>query len=134
MANECIPLYRPGQDLTGVASGAIIGKTFVKVASALVAGNPVANTNATLLGVSTATAGAKVFGVAVNDAASGSRLPVIHGPGHVVPVTSGAAVEAGAEVESNASGQAVTLTTGKSAGVALSTTTGSGQDLFVQLA
>ena len=29
MANECVPLYRPGQDITAVTTGAVTGKTFV---------------------------------------------------------------------------------------------------------
>lgn len=133
MANECIPLYRPGADITCLAGGAITGKTFVKVSAALVAGNPSQNVDSTLLTVVTCTAGAKAFGVASYDVASGSRVPVIAGPGQVVPVTSGAAVTAGTEVEVNASGQAITLSTGKAAGIALSTTSGSGQDLYVKL-
>ena len=79
------------------------------------------------------TAGAKALGVAAYDVASGARGPVIVGPGHVVPVTCGAAVTAGSEVEANASGQAITKSAGVALGLALSTTTGSGQDLFVKL-
>ena len=133
MANECIPLYRPGADLTCTAGGAITGKTFVKVSAALVAGNPASNVDSTLLTVVTDTAGAKDLGVADYDVASGARVPVIVGPGHVVPVTCGAAVTAGSEVEANASGQAITKSAGVALGLALSTTTGSGQDLFVKL-
>lgn len=133
MANDCIPLYRPGQDLTATAGGAITGKTFVKVSAALVAGNPAANTNGSLMTVVTSTAGARAVGVAVYDVASGARLPIVSVPGQVAPVTAGAAITAGTEVESSATGQAVALSTGKALGMALSTTTGSGQDLFVKL-
>lgn len=133
MANECIPLYRPGADISCTAGAAITGKTFVKVSAALVAGNPASNVDSTLLTVITDTAGAKALGVAAYDAASGARLPVIVGPGHVVPVTCGAAVTAGAEVEANALGQAITKSAGAALGLALSTTTGSDQDLFVKI-
>ena len=59
MANECIPLYRPGADISCTAGGAITGKTFVKVSAALAAGNPASNVDSTLLTVVTDTAGAK---------------------------------------------------------------------------
>jgi len=134
VANECIPLYRPGADITCIAGGAITGKTFVKVSVGLNPGNPSSNVDSTLATVVTNTAATRAFGVAVADAASGARVAVITGPGHVVPVTCGAAVAAGAEVESNATGQAITLAAGKVLGYAVSATTAAGQDLFVRLA
>ena len=63
----------------------------------------------------------RALGVAAYDVASGARVPVIVGPGHVVPVTCGAAVTAGSEVEANASGQAITKSAGVALGLALST-------------
>ena len=133
MANECIPIYRPGADLTCTASANVTGKTFVAQTAALAVGNPVANTDATIMSAATCGAGLRALGVAAYDAASGTRLPVIVGPGHVVPVTAGAAVTFNAEVEVNASGQAITKADGVAVGRALSTATGSGQDLFVKL-
>lgn len=134
MANECIPIYRPGADVTCLTTAAVTGKTFVNVSGPLVVGNPAAGTDATLIRVATAAAGARAFGVAVYDAASGARVPVItQGGGHVVPVTCGAAITAGAEVECNASGKAITLATGKALGKAVSTTTAADTDVFVQL-
>jgi hypothetical protein len=53
--------------------------------------------------------------------------------GHIVPVTCGAAVTAGAEVEVGTTGRAITLAAGKAVGKALSTTTAADTDLFVQL-
>jgi hypothetical protein len=38
MANECIPLYRPGLDITAVTTGAVVGKTFVDYSAALTTG------------------------------------------------------------------------------------------------
>ena len=133
MANECIPIYRPGADLTVTASAAITGKTFVAQTGALVAGNPAANTDSVLMTAATCGAGLRALGVAAYDAASGSRVPVIVGPGHIVPVTCGAAVTFNSEVETNASGQAITKAAGVAVGRAVSTTTGSGQELFVKL-
>ena len=76
MANECVPLYSPGQDITAVTTGAVVGKTFVDYSAALTTG---------LVSVNTATAAGKVAGVAVYDAASGARVAVTRGKGRIVP-------------------------------------------------
>ena len=133
MANECIPIYRPGADITCQTTAAVTGKTFVNITGPLVAGNPSANTDSTLIRVAPAAAGVKSFGVATYDAASGARVAVIVGPGHVVPVTCGAAITAGAEVEVNAAAKAITKAAGVAVGRAVSTTTAADTDVFVQL-
>ena len=47
MANECIPLYRPGGDLTAiVGAGGVTGKTFVNISAAV---DPAAGTVATVV-------------------------------------------------------------------------------------
>jgi hypothetical protein len=126
VANESIPLYRPGADLTCLTTAAVTGKTFVNVSG------PVIPASGTLTRVATAVAAAKALGVAAYDAASGAEVAVILG-GHIVPVTCGAAVTAGAEVEVGTTGRAITLAAGKAVGKALSTTTAADTDLFVQL-
>lgn len=125
MANESIPLFRPGQDITALTTAAVTGKTFVNVTG------PTDPTNGTLVRVATSAAGARALGVAAYDAASGARVPVIRGC--ITPVTCGAAVTAGAEVESDAAGKAITLATGKPLGKAVSTTAAANTDLFVAL-
>lgn len=127
MANECIPLYRPGQDITVKASAAVTGKTFVKITGALKA------SDGTLATAAPADAAGLAFGVAAYDAAKDANVAIICGPGHVVPVTAGGAVTAGAEVQVGAGGKAVVLAAGKPAGLALSTSTADGDELFVQL-
>jgi hypothetical protein len=124
MANECIPLYRPGQDISAVTTGAVVGKTFLDYSAALTTG---------LVSVNTATAAGKVCGVAAYDAASGSRVAVIRGKGQIVPVTSGAAVTALAEVEVGASGKAVTFSAGVKVGRALNTVGAANAQLWVEL-
>lgn len=126
MANESIPLYRPGADITCLTTAAVTGKTFVNVSG------PVIPASGTLTRVATAAAAAKALGVAAYDAASGAEVAVLCG-GQVVPVTCGAAVTAGAEVEVGTTGRAITLAAGKAVGKALSTTTAADTDLFVQL-
>ncbi|TSD48578.1 hypothetical protein FFI94_022200 [Rhodococcus sp. KBS0724] len=126
MANECIPFYSPGLDLTVQTTTAVKGKTFLNINGAL---DPAAGT---LAKATTAAAAGLVIGVASRDAASGARVPVIRGPGRIVPVTAGGAIAAGAEVEVGAGGKAVTLAAGKAVGRAWSAGVNNG-DVAVSL-
>ncbi|MGW4325445.1 MULTISPECIES: capsid cement protein [Nocardia] len=123
MANECTPLFRPGRDITGLTTGAVTGKTFVDVS---------ATRDATtgLIKVATAAAGAKAFGVAAYDAASGARVPIICGG--IVPVTAGGTIAFGAEIEVGSSGRAITLASGKAVGKAVEAGT-NGNDILVRI-
>ncbi len=127
MANESIPLYRPGDDLTAIAgTGGVVGKTFVNLTAGLdaAAGTPIT--------VQTAAAAALTVGVASRDTAAGGKLHVLRGVGSIVPVTAGGTIAAGAEVEVGSNGRAVTLASGKARGRAWSAGT-SGSDVFVEL-
>lgn len=127
MANECIPAYRPGADVTATAgAGGVTGKTFVNISAALdvAAGTPIT--------VVTATAAGQSVGVASRDAVQGAKLHVLRNPGEVVPVTAGGTIALGAEVEVGANGRAVTLASGKARGRAWSAGT-SGSDVFIEL-
>lgn len=126
MANESIPVFRPGGDLSATASGAVTGKTFVNIT----AGYNLAT--GTVPVVATATAAGLSLGVASQDAASGALFHVIATPGVILPVTAGGTIALGAEVEVGTSGRAVTLASGKARGRALSAGT-SGSDVLVQL-
>lgn len=126
MANECIPAYRPGADVTATASGAVTGKTFVDITGALNVAN------GTPITVATATGAASSVGVASRDTASGGKLHVLRGKGLVLPVTAGGTIALGAEVEIGSSGRAVTLASGKARGRAWSAGT-SGNDVFIEL-
>lgn len=125
MANECIPLFRPGQDITGQTTTAVTGKTFVDIT---------ATRDATtgLIKVGTATAAGLSFGVAAYDAASGGRVAIVRGKGAIVPVTAGGTIAAGAEVEVGATGRAVTKAAGIARGRAVEAGT-SGNDVFIEL-
>lgn len=105
MANETIPYWQPGDTPTCHAKAAVTGKRFVAISGPRVGGNPQ---------VSPAGAGVKVFGVAGRDAAAGTKV-IAHTEG-IVPVTAGAALTAGQEVQSDATGQAIVLAAGKPAG------------------
>lgn len=106
--NVCIPYHRPGHDLTGTASGAVTGKRFVDVAGDRTA-------DGTYL-VETATAAGTTIGVAAHDVADGDLVPILAGPGTVLPVTAEAAITAGDEVEVGVDGQARTVAAGVAVG------------------
>ena len=125
MANECIPLYQPGKHITAAVATAVTGKTFVDISGATL--NPATGA---LISVAPATAAGKVLGVAAFDAAVGAQVLAI-GEG-VVPVTAGAAITAGAEVEVGTGGKAITLASGKAVGRAL-TTAANNADVYVRL-
>ncbi|NKU21735.1 DUF2190 family protein [Rhodococcus hoagii] len=110
MANECTPLFKPGRDVTVLTTTAVTGKTFVAVT-----GDP--DTRTGLIKAGTAAAGARPFGVASRTAPNGTALLVLRGG--ILPVTAGAAITAGQEVEVGASGRAIPLNTGKSVGTAV---------------
>lgn len=127
MANECIPLYRPGGDLTAiVGSGGVTGKTFVDISAALSAS---AGTDPTVV---TATAAGLTCGVAARDAAAGAKVSIVRTPGAIVPITAGGNISAGAEVEVGTGGKAVTIGTGKARGRAW-TAGSNNNDVFVEL-
>jgi hypothetical protein len=114
VANECIPMFRPGADITCLTTGAVTGCTFVDISATR-------DTTTGLVKVVTATAAGLSFGVAAYDAASGARVPVVRGKGAIVPVLCGGAITAGAEVEVGSSGKAVTIASGKARGRAIET-------------
>lgn len=113
--NPVIPLYESGERITAAATAAITNGVFVKP-SANFQGGPLLDvstptspiTGGNLPQVATCTAGAKAFGVAGWDAASsGDVLPIINGPGIVVPMVAGGTIVAGNQVESDAAGKPI---------------------------
>lgn len=111
MANDCIPLYEPGQDLTGQASANVTGKRCLKIS-----GNRTADGN---IAVAHADAAGRICGVAKYDAASGKKVGVLRGSGRVVPITLSANVAAFQEVEVTANGQVGPLAAGVAIGYAI---------------
>jgi hypothetical protein len=112
MANESKPLFRPGQEVTALTTGAVTGSTFVAVSATR-------DSTTGLVKVAAAGAGVKPFGVASADIASGAK-GLIH-RGGILFVTAGAAITAGAQVEVGTGGKAVTLASGVAVGTALET-------------
>jgi len=120
---DSVPLWISPPSITCRAAAAIVGKTCVVVSADMTGGNPT---------VVTAGVGVGVLGVAAQDSESGREVLVHAGVGAIVPVTAGAAIAAGAVVESNATGQVITRTTGVPVGRALNAAA-SGAEVFVRL-
>lgn len=102
-------IFAPGADVSGVATADIIGETFVKIS-----GNRDGNGS---LSVAPAGAGDRALGVAAWSAASGQIVRVARGG--VVKVTAGAAITAGAAVQSDANGKAIPAAAGTVLGFAV---------------
>ncbi len=128
MANEAIPLFRPGADITCLTTATVTGKTFVNVSATV-------DATTGLIKVAPAAAGVAALGVAAYDAthvSGGTRVAVIAGPGTILSVTAGAAVTAGAEVEVGTGGKAITLASGRAVGKSLETGV-SDTDMLIRL-
>jgi uncharacterized protein DUF2190 len=132
-ANECIPLFRGGVvDLTGHTTAAVTGGTFVTLSGDAQA--PVALNTSTGGGnyrVATAAAGAKAFGVAAHDAASGKKVPVIR-QGNVVPMVADGAITANDEIEVGTAGKPKLKASGVTVGKA-TTTAANGAVVYVEI-
>lgn len=106
-SNPAVPFYDNGSEITCVAgAGGVTGKRFVKVLGAAVGETQI---------VVLPAAGDKVLGVAGFDAAAGEFVTVYRLP-NVMPVTAGAALTAGQEVQTDGTGKAIVLAAGKPAG------------------
>lgn len=140
MANECIPTKSPALTVTGQATAAVTGKRFVvvsgpRIGGGIAGGSSVVTTpqiagydTTTLSGdisdvyqvAPAATSGSAVLGVAGQDIPVG-QVNLIYkvGQGHILPVTAGAAITAGQEVQTDAQGRAIPLAGGKAVGYAV---------------
>jgi predicted RecA/RadA family phage recombinase len=125
MANDLIPYKRPGQDVTCLAAAAVTGKKCVQIQAAkaehaeglaTTAGGgqyKVAHPNG---GGGCLGAGKRIFGVAKYDASTGKQVGVVSEG--IVPITAGAGITAGQEVEVTATGTVIPLNTGIAIGLA----------------
>lgn len=152
-ANECIPLKVPGEAVSGQATVAVIGKRFVKITAARVGGGLRGGTSAVVAagpgyGANTlstdissnyqigpcSVSGEAALGVAGWDAGVGQKTKVYKlGQGLVLPITAGAALAAGQEVQTDATGRAIPLAAGKALGYTLDSASGAGVDCEIAL-
>lgn len=120
-------------DVTARASAAVTGKRMVAPSGNRTGGPALSTNTENVYTMAHAGAGAKAFGVAKYDAASGAEFGVIGTPGRRVIVTAGAAIAAGAEVEVGATGKVITLASGKAVGLCLSAAAGDLSDCEIKL-
>jgi hypothetical protein len=145
-ANECIPYKEEATTVTAKAKAAVKGKRFVKVGGNRTGGGGGGAEGSVTVGVGLSTdleniyqveptvAGNQAVGVAGWDTPVNGEVKVyLKGKGFIVPVTAGAAITAGAEVESDAEGRAVTVAAGKPLGMAMNGVTEAGKDAEILL-
>jgi predicted RecA/RadA family phage recombinase len=136
--NAILPLYDDADHITcAVAAGqAVTSGRFVSPSGGFQSGpllNPAAAaTDGGNIQVATTGAGAKALGVAAYDAPNPADKVHVYTGRFVVPMTAGAAITAGQQVESNATGQPIPLATGVVNGIAVSTAA-NGATVYVRL-
>lgn len=108
--NECIPLYEPGDRITGHADVALTGRRCVTIVGSLKGGGPelVTSTLGSVPLVGLPAAGAQIFGVTSHDVADEGKVTIIRGPGFVVPISAAGTINAGELVKTDANGEVVT--------------------------
>lgn len=125
IVNECIPYREPGARVTGTPTAPVTGKKFVAISGNLQADGT--------WSIAPPAAGGRVAGVATYDGAIGSKVPIIRGRGYVCPITSNAAIAAGAEVEVDATGAVGPKGAGVAVGYAVTACAGAAQDARISL-
>jgi hypothetical protein len=137
-ANECIPFYDDGDEIPVEAAATLTGKRFVVITgreTGYAAGTGInlgLDTNASggnyLANIGAA--GAKAAGVTSYDAATGEKLTILRRK--ILPVTCGATVTVGSEVEIDSVGRVINLSAGKAVGLALTgNTVGNDAEILV---
>jgi hypothetical protein len=136
--NTCTPLFDGGDDpITVRASAGVTGKRFGAISANIQSGPDI--TTAVLpttwdggnLQAATCGAGLRADGVFAYDQVSGGVLPFWQS-GNIVPVTAGATITAGQEIEVGTAGKAIPLAAGKAVGKAY-TSAASAADCYVEL-
>lgn len=129
-ANEVIPFYRPGQDVTCKASVALTGKRLCAITGNRSGGPGLSNDLQNLYVVGLPAAGGRVLGVVGYDVGAGDPVPVKREG--VLPIVAGANIAAFAEVEVDATGRVITKASGVAIGFCM-TGVASGADAEIWL-
>jgi hypothetical protein len=115
---DAIPFKKPGEDFSGHATAAVTGARFLAISGDRTSGPGLSSTaEGANYRVAHCGAGLRAIGVSMYDAPINGKVGIL--AGGIVPVLAGAAITAGQEVQSDATGQAIPLAAGKSLGVAM---------------
>lgn len=104
-----VPFFKPGDDLTGHCTAAVVGQKLVAIS-----GNVQADGT---YSIAQAGAGVVCVGVAMRDGAIGDRIPMV--TEGVIGIVSTGALAAGTEVQAGANGEIIALAAGKKVGLLL---------------
>lgn len=116
--NEAIPFYRPGEDITVKAEGAITGGRFVNISGDRTSGPGLSDTaEGSNYVASTASAAGQAVGVSNYDIAD-QALGTISSEG-VLPIIADGNLSAGDKVEVGADGKATVFGSGEVVGIAM---------------
>jgi hypothetical protein len=141
MANDCIPIFEPGDRVTVHANVALTGKRFCDIVADAQAGfglkglapDPLAANIGSDIVCGLPTAAGKGFGVVAWDVAAGGKVTVLRGAKMIVPIKSNGAITAGQEVEiATTAGDVKTLVSGVPVGRAVASCS-SGADCAISL-
>lgn len=136
--NEAIPFYDEGDELTVHAANALTGKRFARITGRQAGKRAGTGINAGLdtsgIGgnyTADVPAGAdKAYGVVQYDVAAGEKVTLLKQK--ILPVTCGATVTVGSEVEVDSAGRVINLAAGKAVGMCLvGNTIGLDAEIFV---
>ena len=128
--NECIPVFEPADRVTGRITpvGGVRGKRFV-TPSADITGGLYGTEN---VRIAECGAGVKALGVAAYDGVQNEEIPLITDHSWV-PMPAGAAITAGQEVQSDATGRPIPLAAGRPNGLALTSQAVVDADVLIKL-
>lgn len=120
--NAILPLFEPGRRPSAAVTAPVVAAKFVKVAADMQA-SPILNITSPLVGgnliqVAQTVAGDRAFGVSVWDAAAAGDVVALMRAPMVVPMTAGAAITFGQQVQSDAAGNPIPLAAGIANGIA----------------
>lgn len=130
--NEAIPFYRPGKDITCIATAALTGKRLCAITGNRTSGPGLSSSDdGGLYQVGAPTAGGRVFGVVGYDVPSGGQVPVKRNG--IIPVTTSGVFAAETEAKVAADGTILPVTAGAIAVGIVHTAAASGADAELEL-
>jgi hypothetical protein len=127
LENVCRPMFKPGDTITGHATAAVVGKTFADISGDIQEGPDITTVNLPStwdsgnIQVAGCAAGKRPIGVFGYSQEAGEPVPLLCAPGYILPLTAGAAIVAGEEVQVGAASKPIPVAAGAAADASLVT-------------